>query len=146
MTILATPVSIERPVYALTALHSFLSTQSSAVAESLMRAGIKPLNTRTTRSVFTAPFDKESEECSFADSDICLSYFLHLAQDDELRREVFDENPRTIVDRNVLVISNKEFHIAFRVEEQGGVELLLIPRLDPDQLEHFQFVRVHAAC
>lgn len=143
MTILATPISIVRPVYALTTILSYLNTESSLIAQQLMRIGINAYNTRTTRSVFTAPFNEESEECSFADSDIALSYFQHLAENNGLRKEVFDEDSRTIVDRNVVIISRMEFHVAFMVDKDGAPKLLLIPRLEPEELERYQFVRVH---
>jgi hypothetical protein len=142
----ATNINIVRPVYALTALLSHLNTESTQVAQQLMRIGINAYNTRTTRSVFTAPFNEESGECSFADSDIGLSFFLHLAKNRKLLREVFEENPKPIVDRNVITISKMEFHVAFTIDDQRAPKLLLIPRLDPKQLEHYQFVRVYAVC
>jgi hypothetical protein len=125
-----------------------LNKKSSLIAQQLMRAGISARNCNMTRSVYTASFDEETEFCSFADSDICLSYFAHLANDQELRQELIEENPKPIVDWNVLNILGKEVHLALRIEEQG-VELFLLPRLIPQQVEQFhqyQFVRVNVAC
>ncbi len=134
-------VRVQRPVYALTVLNQSVDTDSRTFVQSLMRAGIKIQNQNTTRHVFSAPFEFDDESSAFADTDICLSYFVHISSSRRLLVELFEKEKSVIVDRHVLPGTHADYHIGLGVKNDS-LSILRVPRLNPEDLSKYRFVKV----
>ena len=139
--IIIEPVPVKSPVSALVELQSLVNIISQRVVFILMGASIKSLNCHTTRKVFCAPHDVDDETSAFADTDICVSYFLHVASNEHLLAELFEDEQTMILDYNVLVGIEFDYHIGLGFKN-GSLSITRIPRLNPEELSNYRYLKV----